>query len=170
MQKKGVKCHENKHSRLFGLVCAVSAGDWPISLGCRQLISHYSCIFPLVLFWCHSGIVTISITYEGTAVLSSAIAFNQPLSLIYTSCCPWDCCTSVHCLCNSFLKLHLLLGSTDHKDWLGSKTFQVMVWDKRDGGVENGLAGCGQSWSLWECLRIMAVWLAWQTVVGGFST
>lgn len=48
---------------------------------------HYSCIFPLPLFWCHSGIVTISITYERllcfAAVLSSAIAFNQLLALSY---------------------------------------------------------------------------------------
>lgn len=68
-----------KTNSLFGSGSVSATSPFPhIPSECRQLI-HYSCSFPLALFWCRTNKGPVS----GTAVLSSAITFNQPVSLIY---------------------------------------------------------------------------------------
>lgn len=88
---------------------------------------HYSCIFPLPLFWCHSGIVTISITYEQllcfAAVLSSAIVFNQLLALSYYFLLFLEFL--------DFTKLSIYFQFLHSSSSLGTLTNVLREWDKR---------------------------------------
>lgn len=88
---------------------------------------HCSCIFPLPLFWCHSGIVTISITYEQllcfAAVLSSAIVFNQLLALSYYFLLFLEFL--------NFTKLSIYFQFLHSSSSLGTLTNVLREWDKR---------------------------------------